>query len=200
GPAQCGVRGLELADTNGAVAVVAVGDVNGDSHPDVVFGTSAALIQERNKLITSILGASVAIQAPHPLWQPRTDTAQTLAIGVIAFDPQDANIMYVGTGSNSSSDEGGPAIGLLKSVDGGRSFQLLGARELTGYKLRDIVAMNRPATGVTAEYDAEKRVLTVYFEPNIAPAVNADAIIAAINAVSTNAAAHPPVGTSIPNA
>ncbi|HJQ23117.1 MAG TPA: FG-GAP-like repeat-containing protein [Blastocatellia bacterium] len=55
-------------------------------------------------------------------WTPRTDHEISLVTGAVAFAPSNPNIIYAGGGSNSAL-----GIGILKSTDGGGSWQLLGA-------------------------------------------------------------------------
>ncbi|MCB1640547.1 MAG: hypothetical protein KDI37_02365 [Xanthomonadales bacterium] len=63
-------------------------------------------------------------------WSPKTDRPElaSIAIGAMALDPADPNVLYAGTGDhrrNRSFTFG--AGGLLKSVDGGENWALLGA-------------------------------------------------------------------------
>ncbi|GAC1353728.1 MAG: hypothetical protein NVSMB42_10340 [Herpetosiphon sp.] len=51
----------------------------------------------------------------------------TLSVGAIALDPVNPDIIYVGTGDFDSRDQTG--AGVLKSVDGGTSWRLLGGGE-----------------------------------------------------------------------
>jgi len=60
-------------------------------------------------------------------WSPRTDTAPTLATGAIAFAPSNPQIIYVGTGeSGIGIGFTHSGVGILKSVNGGQSFALIG--------------------------------------------------------------------------
>jgi photosystem II stability/assembly factor-like uncharacterized protein len=69
-------------------------------------------------------------------WTPLTDDQATLFMGALALAPTDANIIYAGTGeANGISNDFLPNIapsifsgrGVLKSVDGGKSWGLLGS-------------------------------------------------------------------------
>ncbi|MCB1641962.1 MAG: hypothetical protein KDI37_09535 [Xanthomonadales bacterium] len=57
-------------------------------------------------------------------WQPLTDAAPSLAIGAVAIDPSNPQVLYAGTGEGNGSYY---SVGLLKSVDGGQNWQVLGA-------------------------------------------------------------------------
>ena len=55
-------------------------------------------------------------------WTPVTDQTPSLAIGAIALAPSNKNIVYVGTGEGALSGDSYFGNGVLKSVDGGKSF------------------------------------------------------------------------------
>ncbi len=55
-------------------------------------------------------------------WKPVTDQLQSLAIGAIALAPSNENIVYVGTGEGALSGDSYFGNGVLKSVDGGKTF------------------------------------------------------------------------------
>lgn len=59
-------------------------------------------------------------------WTPRTDDQPSLAMGAVAFAPSNPAILFAGTGEPNSSDSY-PGEGLLKSTDGGQTWQVLGA-------------------------------------------------------------------------
>ena len=69
---------------------------------------------------------------PYPHWVPLTDTWDSLGITSLAFDPSDAtgNTIFAGTGNVSSSYDSGAAIGLLKSTDGGATWEVVGGTDL----------------------------------------------------------------------
>jgi len=79
---------------------------------------------------------------PTPTWEPVTDQLPSLGITALAFDPT-GNILYAGTGKVSSSSMGGKSIGLLKTVDGGRTWSVIGKSFFSeGRKITSIVASN----------------------------------------------------------
>lgn len=63
-------------------------------------------------------------------WKPLTDTAPSLAIGALAFDPADPEIAWAGTGEATTSDAF-YGYGMLKSENGGRSFAPVAGTEAT---------------------------------------------------------------------
>jgi hypothetical protein len=93
----------------------------------------------------------------NPIWKPLTDTAASLSISDIAFSPLDASnktvtantpagnlVLYAGTGSLSSKNgDGGPPVGLLKSVDGGSTWQSAGTN-LPAEVVRNVVPTSLP--------------------------------------------------------
>ena len=77
-------------------------------------------------------------------WQPLTDHLPSLSTSAIAISTFGA--IYVGTGGFSAGctplgacPDGGPSIGVLKSPDGGDSWEVLGQEVFTGLRIRSIV-------------------------------------------------------------
>jgi len=59
-------------------------------------------------------------------WRPMTDQLPATAIGAVAIDPVNPDIIYIGTGNLFNGAAGMPkAAGLFKSVDAGRSWARL---------------------------------------------------------------------------
>ena len=101
---------------------------------------------------------------PNPTWEPLTDDFPSLAVGALTFDPDDPNILYMGTGSQSSSNRGGPSVGLFKTTDAGATFEVLGGAEFADLKIRDILTQNERPAQVSVRFDqtADRRRLTVF--------------------------------------
>ena len=57
-------------------------------------------------------------------WRALTDTQPSLAIGAVAIDPSNANVFYAGSGEGNGTYY---SAGILKSVDGGANWTVLGA-------------------------------------------------------------------------
>ncbi|MDF2436103.1 MAG: hypothetical protein K0Q95_479 [Bacteroidota bacterium] len=57
-------------------------------------------------------------------WTTSTDNLPTLGVNDVAVDPTNSNIMYLATGDMDAGDSYG--VGLLKSVDGGVSWNITG--------------------------------------------------------------------------
>ncbi len=75
-------------------------------------------------------------------WTALTDDQVSPQIGAIAIDPNNWQTIYAGTGENSSSApcwEDVFAQGILKSPDGGSSWQVVGANSLAGYGIGRIL-------------------------------------------------------------
>jgi len=56
-------------------------------------------------------------------WTQLFDAAGTMTIGTVAVDPNDSNVIWVGTGENGRSCESYFGIGLLRSADGGATWE-----------------------------------------------------------------------------
>jgi photosystem II stability/assembly factor-like uncharacterized protein len=65
-------------------------------------------------------------------WQPVTPHAPTSAIGALAIDPANENIIYAGTGEANYANHSRYGLGLLKSVDGGDTWELLADETFAG--------------------------------------------------------------------
>ena len=60
-------------------------------------------------------------------WEPLTDQLPQIGVSGIAVDPQDSDIIYIATGDDDAGDSFG--IGVLKSIDGGATWNLTGLNE-----------------------------------------------------------------------
>ena len=59
-------------------------------------------------------------------WKPIFDEMDVQSIGAIAIDPQNANIVYVGTGEGNPRNSHNSGKGIYKSLDGGKTWKFLG--------------------------------------------------------------------------
>jgi len=71
-------------------------------------------------------------------WTVLTDELPILGVSAIAIDPSNSNIVYIGTGDKDASDT--YSIGVLKSTDGGMSWDLTGL-DWTIYQNRTIAKL-----------------------------------------------------------
>lgn len=61
-------------------------------------------------------------------WTPVFDDYPSYSTGAVAIDPNDANVIWLGTGENTSQRSVGWGDGVYKSLDGGRSWANMGLR------------------------------------------------------------------------
>jgi len=61
-------------------------------------------------------------------WKPIFDKYGSYSIGVVELDPQNTNVIWVGTGENNHQRALGYGDGVYKSVDGGESFKNMGLK------------------------------------------------------------------------
>lgn len=59
-------------------------------------------------------------------WMPIFDDQPSLAIGALKIDPNNADILWVGTGEGNPRNSHNSGKGLYKSIDGGKSWKCLG--------------------------------------------------------------------------
>lgn len=57
-------------------------------------------------------------------WTPLSDFLSQIGVSAIAIDPTDSNVIYIGTGDDDASDS--YSIGLMKSTDGGQTWNSTG--------------------------------------------------------------------------
>ncbi len=62
-------------------------------------------------------------------WKPLFDNEGSFALGVVEIDPQNDNIIWVGSGENNSQRSVGYGDGVYKSVDGGKSWSNVGLQD-----------------------------------------------------------------------
>ncbi len=74
------------------------------------------------------------------VWQPLTDLLGNLAISCLAFDPNDPNIIYAGTGEGFYNSNAIRGAGIMKSTDAGASWQQIVSTSTSDfYYVNDLV-------------------------------------------------------------
>ena len=62
-------------------------------------------------------------------WQPIFDDQPSYSIGTVSIDPQQTNVIWVGTGENVSGRHVGWGDGIYRSLDGGATWQKMGLEQ-----------------------------------------------------------------------
>lgn len=62
-------------------------------------------------------------------WEVQFTDQPVVSIGDVAIPPNDANVVWVGTGENNNRQSGSWGNGIYKSTDGGRTFRHMGLAE-----------------------------------------------------------------------
>ncbi|MCL3782357.1 glycosyl hydrolase [Prolixibacteraceae bacterium JC049] len=62
-------------------------------------------------------------------WKPIFENYGSYSLGVVKLDPNNSNVVWVGTGENNHQRALGYGDGVYKSVDGGKSFKNMGLKE-----------------------------------------------------------------------
>jgi hypothetical protein len=107
-----------IPPNNPATGAVESAAVNPNNPRQIYVGTVNGGVWRTDNAATNNTGAIT--------WTPLTDPQQSLAMGSIAFSPLDlsGNTLFVGTGSFSNLvGSGGPAVGVLRTTDGGAAWQ-----------------------------------------------------------------------------
>jgi hypothetical protein len=105
GPAGAHFPGWKFTDVSGRITALAR-DANGTLYVGGAAGGAWKSVDD---------GAS---------WVSLLDLAPTQSIGALAIDPNDARVLWAGTGDYNVMCEGYFGVGLLRSEDGGASWQL----------------------------------------------------------------------------
>jgi hypothetical protein len=114
------------------------------SNPDriIVGSVNGGIWQTRN-------GTSA-----NPEWHSASDRAASLSISDLSFDPKDPthNSIYAGVGNYSSYSGAngavsGPLVGILRSTDGGNSWNTVGSNTLNGLQVRNVLATTAMTPG-----------------------------------------------------
>ena len=103
-------------------------------------------------------------------WTPLTDGECSLAMGSIAIDPVDPDIVYAGTGEQHFSGDSYYGCGVLRSLDGGVSWQQLG---------RDVFVRRSPVTGRNGMGTGGARISRVLVDRASAGSANATTVLTA---------------------
>jgi photosystem II stability/assembly factor-like uncharacterized protein len=69
-------------------------------------------------------------------WEPLWHDEASLNVGALAIDPQDPQAIYAATGEANLSADSHPGVGLFRSLNAGRSWQLLAAADAVGLPRR----------------------------------------------------------------
>lgn len=72
-------------------------------------------------------------------WIPLTDQQDSLAVGSVALAPSNPDVVYVGTGEANQSCSSFFGAGILKSMDGGETWSLLGQIPFAGTSVGSLV-------------------------------------------------------------
>jgi len=118
GPAPIINAGSSVAPNHPATGAVESAAVNPNNPRQIYVGSVNGGVWRTDNADPNNTGAIT--------WTPLTDPQQSLAMGSIAYSPLDlsGNTLFVGTGSFSNlAQAGGPAIGVLRTTDGGAAWQ-----------------------------------------------------------------------------
>lgn len=122
------------------------GQTYGSNRVDVIGRVSAIAIDPSNArhVLCGAAGGGVwESRDEGATWAPRTDAMASLAIGAIAFDPDNPTVVYAGSGEGNFYARLG--AGVFRSSDGGATWTAQGAGLLLGLGFYDLVV--DPADG-----------------------------------------------------
>jgi len=94
-------------------------------------------------------------------WKPLLDHAQSLSVGDITLDPKNPDIVYVGTGEPSHSIDSHRGVGILRSMNGGKTWTTLGYKQFVNRAVASVVIDPRTAGSANASiYAVSIRAIT----------------------------------------
>jgi hypothetical protein len=100
---------------SGRATSVVIDPADGTGNTVLVGGAYGGLWKSTNAGSQSLSPAAV-------VWQPLIDDQPTLAVGAIAIQPGNSNLILVGTGETNSSGDSYYGLGILRSADGGQTW------------------------------------------------------------------------------
>jgi hypothetical protein len=156
-------------------SVAVVGD---DQDYGLVTGRATAVVMDQNDLTgnTVYLGGAYGgvwksttaanSDITKVFWKPIIDDQATTAVGAIAVQPGNSNIVLVGTGESSSSTDSYYGLGILRSTDAGNSWTLItsangGLRSFHGLAFSKIAFSSDDPNIVVASTAAASEGITV---------------------------------------
>ncbi len=110
------------------------------------------------------------------VWKPIIDDQPTIAVGAIAVQPGNSNVLLVGTGEANSSADSYYGLGILRSTDGGNSWSLItsannGLRSFQGLAFAKIAfSSDNPSLVIAATAAASEGTLVGAENPPNTPA------------------------------
>lgn len=108
------VKGLKFRSIGPSLTSGRVSDIAVDpTHPNTWFITIAA-------------GGVWKTMNAGTTWKPVFDDQGSYSIGCVTIDPNNHNIIWIGTGENNSQRSVGYGDGIYKSMDGGKSWKHVG--------------------------------------------------------------------------
>ncbi|MGH7810195.1 MAG: WD40/YVTN/BNR-like repeat-containing protein, partial [Candidatus Binatia bacterium] len=69
-------------------------------------------------------------------WQPQWHNEEVLNVGALALDPNTPDLIYCGTGEANLSADSYPGVGIYRTLDAGRTWQLFAPSATTGIPRR----------------------------------------------------------------
>lgn len=116
---------------------------NGNYFPEPVSGRLLAIaIDPHNSRVIYVGSAQGGIWkttdgGAH--WRPLTDFLPTLAINSITIDSKNPDIIFAGTGEDNLSCDSYQGLGILRSTDGGQTWQTMGQSLFAGTGIGNIL-------------------------------------------------------------
>jgi hypothetical protein len=109
----------------GRVTAVVVDQTDISGNTVYIGGASGGVWKTTNAVSATRACTSGGVCAAPVVWTPLTDGQATLTVGSIALQPGNSNLILVGTGEANNSADSYYGLGILRSTDGGATWNLI---------------------------------------------------------------------------
>jgi photosystem II stability/assembly factor-like uncharacterized protein len=113
------------------------------------FGVNPCNPEEYYVAVTS--GHVLKILNAGIIWKPVFDNYCSYSIGVVIMDPNNHNVVCAGTGENNHQRALGYGNGVFKSMDGGKSFEIMGLKDELQTVLEKLKILNTEIIALNEE-------------------------------------------------
>ncbi len=120
--------------------------------PAVTPGRVADIaVDPRNRSIWYVATASSGLWKTSnrgTTWQPIFDDGGSYSLGSVTVDPNDSDVVWLGTGENESHRSVGFGDGLYKSTDAGQTWKRVGLHEFPAHRQESLLTRTIPKSSL----------------------------------------------------
>ncbi len=158
-------NGLRMDDGDPQVAVNVGGNepVWRERGPDNVGGRTRAIMWDPNDSnnkrvfaggVAGGLWVNEDVLNPNSSWRALDDFLANMAISDLVFDPTNTQVFYAGTGEGWFNGDAVRGLGIIKSEDGGQTWDFLSSTDDDGFRYIQKIVVTSAGTVLAATRDA----------------------------------------------